>query len=738
MGQVAVTIAITLCASSLSAPARAQAPGPELFAKEPHTPLELWEAIDYLMRTDQAKKALPYLDKFMKSKPDNATLITIRNRYGPGSILRLSDNAATQPFAEPMVKAMVEAAHQYATRPERTTKLISELTKTPDEEDYAIRHLREAGPEAIPLLVKALSRPDQPANDRQQIVRSMSHLDRSVIPPLAAVLASPDPALAADAARVLAAIGDKEAVPFLAFPAASPGAAPVVQAAAQAAITHLTGQPYPVQPSTPVQSLTASAWRYHRHQVEFADDPVAVWHWDKDHKVLISRRLPQTEADATLGLQFAGQALQLDPHNHDAQVAQLSLALEKSIAQVGLDALATKDEVTWNAAKARDPSILGDVLKTAITDSKTDLATAVTRALGQITDPTALAATGRPHPLVDALYAPARRTQFAAASALVNLAPTSPFPGSSRVIPTLARFVSGQVLPRAVVIDGNPNRGSQLAGFLTNLGYDAELEPTGKQGFLTGTESADVELMLISYDLFQTGWSLNDMLANLRADSRTAAVPVYIYGPINLQYKRPNLERDYPGIKFLVQPGNPDVLRQQLKELPPPLGEAERSRYAREAATLLARIATVPKGPLRADLTAAQRALTIALSTSLIAPVAAVTLAEIANPDAQRSLANLVLDPSQPAPMRNRGAALLAHSIKRFGRLITADQEVRLVTSLQGETDLGIRADLLTILRTLLPVPPSRLPRPAVPPPLGPAQRPTATIPAPPQPPADL
>ena len=134
----------------------AQVPGPELFAKEPRTPLELWDAIDYLLRTNQAKKALPYIDRFMKSKPDDATLIAIRNRYGPGSILRLNDDAATRPFAQPLVEAMVAAARKYATRPERIAQFISELTKTPEEQDYAVRHLREAGPDAIPFLVEAL------------------------------------------------------------------------------------------------------------------------------------------------------------------------------------------------------------------------------------------------------------------------------------------------------------------------------------------------------------------------------------------------------------------------------------------------------------------------------------------------------------------------------------------------------------------------------------------------------
>ena len=70
-------------------------PGPESFAQEPRTPAELWAAVDYLLRTGQTGKAIPYLDRFMGSNPDDATLIDIRDRYGAGSILRLADDPAT-------------------------------------------------------------------------------------------------------------------------------------------------------------------------------------------------------------------------------------------------------------------------------------------------------------------------------------------------------------------------------------------------------------------------------------------------------------------------------------------------------------------------------------------------------------------------------------------------------------------------------------------------------------------
>jgi hypothetical protein len=459
--------------------------------------------------------------------------------------------------------------------------------------------------------------------------------------------------------------------------------------------------------------LTDTAWRYHRHETDFPDDSVVVWAWDDDHKVPVPRQAPRAEAEAILGLRFANQALRLDPGNLRAQTAQLSLALEKSIARVGFSSFPAQDPATFNAAKAAGPLVLAELIRTAIAYGKTDLAAVAAVALGQITDRAALTATGRPHPLVDALYAPGRRLQFAAAKALVNLAPTDPFPGSSRIVPTLARFVVNQALPRAVVIDGNPNRGSQLAGLLINLGYDSELELTGAKGFEAVAGSADVELILISYDLFRSGWGLNDTLANLKADARTAAVPIYIYGPIHVQSKRPNLERDYPGIKFLVQPVEPLVLQQQLHGLPTPLTKAERTGYAHEAAMLLARIASERKDPLKADLRSAEPALAVAAGASHTGSAAAVVLGNVPDPDAQRTLADVVLDPSQPAPSRKQSAAQLVRSIKRFGRLVTADQEARLATSLRQETDPDVRADLSTILRALLPLPPTGLPQPS-------------------------
>jgi HEAT repeat protein len=704
-------IAVVAVLPGSSPPAMAQAPGPELFAKEPKTPAELWEAADYLIRTGQAKKAVPYLQRFQSSQPDDATLVALRDLYGSGAFLRLDDDPATRPFLKPLVDALSVASRRYATQPDRIARFITELTLTSDEQDYAVRRLREAGPYAVPFLVDALRRPGLSDGERALLVRNMGRLEPSTIPALAAALDSPEPAVATAAATAMGSIGDAQAVPFLTFPAAAPGAGlptpSTVQAAARASIARLTGRPFDRQPQTPVQILTAAAWSEHRRRPEFPEEPVVVWAWDAARNAPAPREVSPDEARTILGLRFAREALRLDPKDRSAQAAQLSLALAKAVERVRPDEVSAKDPATFAAATAAGPSLLGEVLETAIADGKKDLAAVAVLALAKVTDRKALASGGRLHPLVRALSAPSRRVQFAAARSIVDLAPDRPFPGSSLVAPVLARFIMNQPQPRAVVIDGNANRGGVIAGLLMTLGYHHIHERTGNEGFLAAAEAADVELVLVSYDLFYGAWKLTDTLANLRADARTAGIPIYVYGPYDLRIKRPNLERDFPGIQWLVPPPDVATLEKQLKGRPSILNEAERLGYAREAAALLARIAADRKGPLGTDLASVEPALSLALNAPETARSAAAALSELPDPDAQRSLFDLLLDPSRPSDLRSEVAALLARSIKRYKPLITARQEVRLESLIDEELDPGVRAGMAAILAAMKSTTPS-------------------------------
>jgi CheY-like chemotaxis protein len=349
--------------------------------------------------------------------------------------------------------------------------------------------------------------------------------------------------------------------------------------------------------------------------------------------------------------------------------------------------------------------VLGDVLKTAIADGKTDLAAAAATALGKVTDTNALSVNGQVNPLVEALSAPGRRARFAAAKALVTLDPRKPFAGSSRVVPVLAQFVTTGSNPRALVIDGNPGRGGQLVSFLKTLGYDSVLAPTGAEGFRMASESADFELILLDHHLIQGDWRLHDTLANLKADARTAGIPVHVVGPLAREPDLASLTERFPGVRFIVSPTTPQILGEQLAIVgrPTPISAEERTGYAREAAALLAQIAARPQGPFHQDLARIEPELTIALSIPDTSLAASAALGDVADPDAQRGLADVLIDPSKPAELRLSAAAQLAKSAQRFGALVSADQEAKLLEAFDGATDPALRTALGTVIGALRP-----------------------------------
>jgi HEAT repeat protein len=682
-------------------PTFAQTPGPELFAQDPKTPMELWDAIDYLVRTGQSKKAVPYLDKFTAAKPSDEVLVQIRDRFGVGSFLRLSDDPATAKYTEPVSSNLAAAARRYVTQPDRISRLIGGLTETKAEQDYAVTALREAGPDAVPVLVKALDRPGITPAERSLLVRGMGRLDRSAVPPLLACLDSGNPQVQTSAITALGQIGDPRAVPFLAHPAAAPGFAPEVRSAAQEAIAHITGQPSSTQPSAAARDIIGAAWQYHRHRVQLPGDAAAVWVWDKAQGMPVARTMRQREAEEYFAQRLARQALELQPQDADARTLAVSVALQSALDRAGLHELPAKEKAVYQQAVSAGPAVMTAVLRHALADGKDELAATAAMILGKLTNLGELSGTGHPHPLVQALSAPGAHVQFAAARALVELSPTQPFAGSSRVVPTLARFLTAQRQPRAVVIDGNANRGSQLAGSLRSLGYETALETSGDQGFEAAAETGDVELVMVSHALVRGAWGLTDLLTNLKSDARTADLPVFVYGPLNLELTRPNLRASFPKVKFLVQPVNAQALASQLQRPPAKLSEAERLRYAHEAAELLARIAAQPNSTFAQDLTAIEPALAAALSLPETSLAVSKTLGNVPDADAQRSLADAALDPSNSPELRRSCVTELARSVKRFGPLVSADQEKQLAAEARTESDPEIRKGLDTAVAAL-------------------------------------
>jgi hypothetical protein len=145
------------------------------------------------------------------------------------------------------------------------------------------------------------------------------------------------------------------------------------------------------------------------------------------------------------------------------------------------------------------------------------------------------------------------------------------------------------------------------------------------------------------------------------------------------------------------------MLKRQIKELPLAMADVERTRYAHEANKLLVQVAKARNGPLVADLSAIELAFTGAFSRAQTERSAATGLDQLSDPDAQRSLANLILDPSRPTSLWRQSTSELVHSIQRFGRLISASQEARLTSMLHEDDDSEFRDSVEAVIRALNP-----------------------------------
>lgn len=678
---------------------RGQGPAGGAFAREPRTPVETWEVIDYLLKVGQPEQAVPYLKRFVDANPDDATLLAIRDEYGAGSILRLSDAAATRPYARPLAEKLAAASSRAAADVTRIARSIESLTGTAEEQAIAVQQIRQAGSYAVAPMLEALTRVGRPADERALIARSLGRLDRKAVPALLAVLDAPDPTLVADAARALGQIRDPRAIPALTYLAARRNPESPAREAAEGAVARITGRPFGTQARPPVRVLEDVARGYQTHAVRFPGDPVVLWEWDADAKAPAARSYALRDAEARLGLRAARQALELAPTDLDAQATLIGLALAGDPARARASALAA------------GPEVLGRVVRSAIAEGRDGVAVTAIPILGEVTDRDALLAhTARTHPLVEALAAPDRRVQFAAAEALVKLDPRRAFSGSSRLVPAVARFLGAGPLPRALVVDGNPTRGAEIVGPLRTLGYDVRLAATGSEGFALAAAEADVELVVVDPNVVGGHWGLGETLANLRDDPRTAGIPVYVSGPSDLADQLARKLDGFPRVEFLVTPSEPGVLKGQIDRSAArrryrPLTEAERADYARKAAALLADVARRPGSPFEADLRAAEPGLALALTGPSAGPEAARALGDIPGPASQRTLGTVALDSSRPAPLRIAAATSLARNVGRFGPKLVPEQERTLVEELARETDPGLRDALAAVVGSLRPGP---------------------------------
>jgi CheY-like chemotaxis protein len=683
--------------------------------REPETAEQYFDAVLLTLRLNRPQVAARYLDSLLQLNPDDPTLLAIRERHGTGTYLELTRVPELQPQAEELLNRVTAAALKRINDPAFVDSVIDRLAGSPREHAEAINELKYLGPSAAPPLLQRLAAPT--ANtDRGLLLNTLVQLGSPIVPPLLGAVRAPHDNLRGDVIELLGYLGSKEqVVPHLWYPAYAEGQPTGVRGAARRAIARkLYGSPEALArlPSTGIAERLRNEARAHlRGGVNWTtgeDGLVGLWTWDETAGTVAEHRVSPTSASLFVGQELAREALALSPQDEGSQTLFLTLALASDVHRAGWDQpLPEGPGTAHDLALAAGSDVSSRVLQLALKEKNPAAAKAALRVLGQNGSRHLLqpAQGGAKPPLVAALDAPDERVQFAAASAIMQLDPDSPFRGAGRVVAIFARALGGSEQPRTVIVDPNTERATLVAALLSQLGYNTDIASTGMDGFQIAAEEGTIDLAVLHLNTIR--WELSQTIANLRADSRTAAVPIAVYGPRGLRSDVQRLlDRNQPAVYVDEVNDTRDVsraLRPFLAQVsPPPLSGEQRTAQMGEALYWLKHIAGGQRTKVF-DLKPAEEALANTAPHPELGRDALIALGGIGTASAQKTLAEAALAPAFDIPVRETAALQLAFHIQRYGALLENDQLESLRSAWNATTEPALRTALASVIGSLKP-----------------------------------
>jgi len=680
---------------------------------EPTTPEESFAAA--LLMVDLARMDLArlYLNQFDKSAPDDAVLMKLRDRHGTAAFLKLARIKELQPLSEDLLTRLNAASRQQSEDPAFVDTLIGRLVEGPTQRELAIVELRNAGPRAVPQIIRQMGRPEMRAH-QDVLTIALIRMGRQVTPPLLGALDSPQERIRAAVIGVLEALDAKEAIPYLWFPAFSEDQPLGVRMAANRALAKLTtGSALRVERLSSVDAsheLRIRARRLYEHPAELPADEngqVTLWSWDGTQETTLPQTYSPRIASLLMSSRFAAQALALSPEQPESQRQYLAAILGLEVLQKGWDQPRdpVPDSAMYVAMTAGEETVAA-VLGDALAARQPATAVAALEVLSQIGSREQLSSQpGIKSPVLAALNSPDPRVQFAAAVTVLRMEPRVAFAHSTRVVSVLTRALTDPGRPMALVVDPDADRASQAAGYLNDLGYESATVATGREGFERAASTAGVEVVLIHANTAR--WGLTQTLSNLRADARTAAIPVVVYGAAELRGSVERLvTRSRPAL-FVPESSTASEFHRNLVPFlqtvkSDPMTDQERARQKVAAAYWLATLATTRSSVLF-DISGAEKELSLVAEDPNVSANAIVALSGIPSGSAQRRLAALATNPQGEAGLRQMAANQLGFHIQRFGLLLTKDEVGDVHTSWTAAQDPAVKSSLAAVMGVLRP-----------------------------------
>ena len=693
---------------------------------EPKTPDEFVQAIVQTVDLARPNLARNYLDRLLESELTDEQVLGLRDKFGGAVFLLLSGIPELRPAITTFVDRMNKIAERRARDAGYINGMIAKLQGTPEERAQAIVDLEYAGAVAVPYLLQVIQS-EQRAKEHDTIFDVVARMKGRAVPVLVAALDASDIRFRAHVATMLGNSGDQRAVSALWYPAFAESEAMPVKIAARMALAKLLRvRPIELEALSEASAgirllkLARQNFRQETLPQPEEDGKVKVWQWDPRSSLVTLQVLNPQEASDIQGFRYARAALNLSPDAREVQTLFLALALSRDLKGLAWNEQYRNGPGTaYDLALSAGPEVVGDVVVESLSSGRPQTAVVALKVLEQIGTAAQLRGVGaKTSPFLQALNFPDNRVQFAAAAAILQVDPATPFMGSSRVIAVLQRAINNEVPPRAVVARSDIEKASVTGGIFGQLGYATDVVTTGRECFKIASERVDVQLIVLHPSLVD--WPLLQTLANLRADARTASIPIVIYGSPNsikdlhvtittqmqnrkqfedkgdISSKVRALAQSFPLVTYVLESQTREQLESQLNPFlarlkSPPLTQPQRAAMKAQALSWMAHIATGRRQKIF-NLTGTEELLASAALDPNLAADALQALGEITTIKAQQLIAGVALNTTLEPRVREIAVNKLTFHIQRFGLLIPNDTLSKLKKA-QTETETaGLRS----------------------------------------------
>ena len=678
---------------------------------EPKTPEGIFDAVVLMLDLNRPNLTNQYLRTLIAANPDDATILKMRDKHGPAVFLRLANDRRYQPASTQLLKRMNDAFRNFAFDPARIDSLITNLKGTARDRQLAILQLRETGSVAVPRMLEVIST-TQNQQERETMIFALTRMGKPAIPALVGALESPVETMRTVAVETLGWIGDRSTVAWLWYPAFGPDETLAVKQAAQRSIAKiLRGDSRKITEISAfgaVKELSSIAREHFRSEYHWKVDEaglVTLWSWDKKSNRLNAWQLNEQTASLIAGSRFARQAMRMSPEQTELQALYLALRLSFETHVAGWDKPApTGPGTAHNLALRAGPNLTLEVLSQALKNPSPAAAMASLNILAQIGSRNDLKASdGHSSPVIAALSYPDFRVQFAAASTILQFDPEGPFRNSTQVVSILSRALNDTGSNAALAIDPNEERSVTTAAWLTQMGYEPESVQTGMDGFRLAATRGDISLIAIHPTSIR--WGLSQTIANLRADARTAGIPIIIYGPESIQTNVERLAERYPMIGYA-----PDgeesfqiyVDQFLVKRKIPPETDEQRNERIGAAGFWFAHIASGNRTKTF-DIRNAENVLFESVNLPQVAENGIIGLGAIATASAQKRLQEITVSADRDDTLREAAALQLGFHIQKHGVLIGDADVLEVQSSWQAATDPALKTALAAVLGTFKP-----------------------------------